>query len=241
MQGNRRSLKILGFFLFLALIAHLSTPSTALAQEPEQKVVRVGWYESPFNYTDSGGRRTGYAYEYQRKIAAYTGWKYQYVEGSWPELLQMLVNGQIDLMSDVSYTEDRAADMLFSSLPMGAEAYYLFTAADNAQIKPGSMATLQGKRVGVNKGSIQEALFLELMDKHGIDAKVVELMTSHDEPIEMLRRGEIDAYITIDAYGGNDVYVPVMKVGQVRFLFCRQQGPAGPAGGAGFRAGQDPG
>ena len=48
----------------------------------ENKVVRVGWYDSPFNYTDSFGRRAGYAYDYQQKVAAYTGWTYEYVSGS---------------------------------------------------------------------------------------------------------------------------------------------------------------
>ena len=47
--------------------------------------VRVGWYESPFNTTDKSGRRSGYAYEYQQKLAAYTGWNYTYVSGSWSE------------------------------------------------------------------------------------------------------------------------------------------------------------
>ena len=41
--------------------------------DAETKIIRVGWYETPFNYRDSAGRRTGYAYEYQRTIAAYTG------------------------------------------------------------------------------------------------------------------------------------------------------------------------
>ena len=50
--------------------------------QAENKVVRVGWYDSPFNYTDSFGRRAGYAYDYQQKVAAYTGWTYEYVSGS---------------------------------------------------------------------------------------------------------------------------------------------------------------
>ena len=34
-----------------------------------------------FNTTDQFGRRSGYAYDYQKKIAAYTGWNYEYVVG----------------------------------------------------------------------------------------------------------------------------------------------------------------
>ena len=93
--------------LSLVMTMSFLVPLTAHAQELG-KTVRVGWYESPFNTMDQFGRRSGYAYDYQRKIAAYTGWNYEYVEGSWPELLQMLIDGEIDLMSDVSFTDERA-------------------------------------------------------------------------------------------------------------------------------------
>lgn len=108
----------------LAVLLIVPAVSAEEAKE-ESKVVRVGWYETPFNHKDQFGRRTGYAYVYQRKIAAYTGWKYEYVEGTWSELLQMLQDGRIDLLSDVSYTEERAEYMLYSHIPMGSELYYL--------------------------------------------------------------------------------------------------------------------
>ena len=58
------------------------------------------------------------------------------MEGSWPDLMQMLVDGKIDLMSDVSYTPEREQKMLFPSLPMGTEEYYLFIAPGNTEITP---------------------------------------------------------------------------------------------------------
>ena len=133
--------------LLLTFIVSMVVPLTSYAEEPEQKVVRVGWYESPFNSTDQFGRRSGYAYDYQQKIAAYTGWNYEYVEGSWPELMQMLIDGEIDLMSDVSYTDERAEIMLFSSLPMGAEEYYIFISPDNEEINKDDFSTFNGKRL----------------------------------------------------------------------------------------------
>lgn len=109
--------RIIVIILSLVLVMIFMLPITVYAQDTG-KTVRVGWYESPFNSTDQFGRRSGYAYDYQQKIAAYTGWNYEYVEGSWPELMQMLSDGEIDLMSDVSYTDERAEIMLFSSLPL---------------------------------------------------------------------------------------------------------------------------
>ena len=73
-------------------------PQAAFAQAKEKKTVRVGWYESAFHRTDQFGRKSGYGYEYQQRIAVYTGWTYEYVEGSWSELLEKLKE-----LDDVSY------------------------------------------------------------------------------------------------------------------------------------------
>ena len=126
-QGARRTA---GIFLLLCMLvaafASFVLPVYATEKPAAKKTVRVGWYDSSFNRMDKFGRRSGYAYDYQQKISSYTGWEYEYVEGSWPELLEMLKAGEIDLMSDVSYTEERAGQMLFPSFSMGAESYYLF-------------------------------------------------------------------------------------------------------------------
>ena len=66
-----RRITVMAFALVFAALCLL--PASAPAEDGA-KVIRVGWYETPFNHKDSFGRRTGYAYEYQRKIAAYTGW-----------------------------------------------------------------------------------------------------------------------------------------------------------------------
>ena len=172
--------------LLCAVLAALCLLPACAPAEEEQKVVRVGWYDTPFNYKDSFGRRTGYAYEYQRKIAAYTGWKYQYVEGNWPELLQMLRDGKIDMMSDVSYSEERARDYLYASLPMGTESYYLFVSADNQDITSKNLSSLNGKRVGLVEGSIMKDLFLEWEKFHGINAQIVELNCSDEDTLKEL-------------------------------------------------------
>ena len=121
--------RITVFLLSLVFVLTVVSPLPVFAAEQgkaDKKVVRVGWYESTYCYRDQFGRRSGIAYEYQQKIAAHTGWTYEYVEDSWPNLLQMLIDGKIDLMSDVSYTSQRAELMLYSSLAMGAESYYIY-------------------------------------------------------------------------------------------------------------------
>ena len=207
------------FLLALTVLAALALPLGAHARESE-KIVRVGWYESPFNTTDELGRRSGYAYDYQQKIAACTGWTYEYVTGSWPELLQMLEDGRIDLMSDVSYTDERAEKMLFSAQPMGTEDYYLFTAPGNHEITPEDFSTINGRKVGANKGSVQITFFRNWAEANGVRAEIVEMTGSEEYNITQLKLGEIDLYASLDGLHKAGDAVPACKIGSSDFYFA---------------------
>ena len=204
--------------LLLALVLAAALPIAGLAEDG-RKTVRVGWHEPPYFMKDQFGRWSGYSYEYQRKVAAYTGWKYEYVEGSWSELLQKLKDGEIDLLSDVSYMEERADQMLYTSIPMGTEAYYIFAAPDNPEITADDLNSLNGKRIGVAKSTIQSDIFVKWAAAHGIEAELVELTTPEQESIRLLGNG-LDAFITMDLYGDPNTAVPVCKIGSSDFFFA---------------------
>lgn len=206
-------------FLLITLIINISVPFAVNAQESEKKVIRVGWHEAPFFIKDQNGRQSGYSYEYQRKIAAYTGWDYEYVEGTWSDLLQKLKDGEIDLMSDVSYTEERTKDMLYTSIPMGTEAYYIFVSPDNKEITSDNITSLNGKRVGVAKNSILKDIFIEWSEKHGIKTNITELSITGDDLLKKLG-SEFDAVVTMDVYGTHETAAPVCKIGSSDYYFA---------------------
>ncbi|MBR4721295.1 MAG: EAL domain-containing protein [Clostridia bacterium] len=207
------------YMLLLTVILAISSQLCVLAKN-SGRTVRVGWYESPFNTTDESGRRTGYAYQYQQKIAAYSGWQYEYVEGSWTDLLEMLVDGRIDLMSDVSYTEERAKNMLYSAHPMGSEDYFVFVAPGNTEIKQDDYSTFNGKRIGINKGSVQIGFYNKWAAENNVHAELVEMTGTEFENIEDLNSGKIDMYVTLDAFGDTEHTVPVCKIGSSDFYFA---------------------
>ena len=204
--------------LIILLAIHTSFPASA--KQPDHKVVRVGWFDSSFCYWDQFGRRKGIDYEYQQKISAYTGWTYEYVEDSWSNLLQMLIDGEIDLLSDVSYTEERTANMSFPDLPMGAEAYYIYVNAANREISAQDISTFNGKRIGVNQGSVQEGFLKEWAEKNGLVIDVVPLVAGEAESLEMLVRDELDGYATIYTLGSEERVYPVCRVGESFFYYA---------------------
>ena len=220
MKGMKGAYKLLliPIILVLALVA-FPFASLPAAEADTENVVRVGWYESPFNITDNSGRRSGYAYEYQQKLAAYTGWKYEYVTGSWPDLLEMLEEGKIDLLSDVSYSEERTEHMYYSSLPMGAEDYYVFIAASNNEITKSDYTTFNGKKVGINKGSIIVDLFRNWEERNGVEAEILEMSEETDVAYRMLLNGNIDMYVTVDSFFDPVQCNPIVKIGSSDFYF----------------------
>ena len=211
--------KILWFALCLLTVLHMIAPLPACAQPQENKVVRVGWHEAPYFITDKYRRRSGYSYEYQCKVAAFTGWHYEYVTGTWSQLLQKLKDGEIDLMSNVSFMEERAKDMMFASLPMGTEAYYIFVTPNNKEITLENYKSLNGKRIGVTKNSFQKELLRKWMQLHNVKAELIEL-TSSDEDSLLMLGNQLDAFVTMDFYGDPRKAVPIGKIGSSDFFFA---------------------
>lgn len=182
--------KALCICIFFALVLAFPLPLMAA----EQKTVRVGWFENLFNITGANGERSGFGYEYQQDISSCTGWKYEYVKGDWPDLLKMLEAGEIDLLSDVSYTEERRNAMLFSDKPMGEEKYYLYKDARDTDISASDLSSINSKRVGVNKDSVQALLFARWMEEHGVAATIVPI-SGFPEAIELMEKGNLDAVV----------------------------------------------
>ena len=92
-KGHRYGCFLICFCLFFALLPLKVTAAEKEAAETEMaqsEVVRGGWYEDAYHITGENGERSGYGYEYEQAVAVYTGWKYEYVEGGWSELLEIM-------------------------------------------------------------------------------------------------------------------------------------------------------
>ena len=181
--------------ILLCLILYITVlPLPVSAEEAKSKTVRVGWYEGTYNTTGPDGQRRGYSYEYQQAVAAHTGWKYEYVEGSWAELMSMLKNGQIDLLGGISYAEERSTSMLFSELPMGEDRYYLYVNPSNTDISASNLTTLNEKRIGMMPDTLSTEMFHEWEKSHGVNTQQVDI-TGEDDVRQKLKNHEIDGFV----------------------------------------------
>ena len=200
--------------ILLCLVLYITVfPFPVSAEEEKNRTVRVGWYEGTYNTTEPNGEKRGYSYEYQQAVAAHTGWKYEYVEGNWAELMSMLKNGEIDLMGDMSYAEERSASMLFSELPMGEDKYYLYINPSDTDISVSDLTTLNGKRIGVVPDTLSASRFCEWEKSHGVDTQQVDI-TSTDDARQKLQNQKIDGFVLNESpQWERDDISPVLLIG----------------------------
>ena len=202
MDKSRKKSTVLcaGIFVFLGIWMVLTVPCRAAEtnnDEKQSQIIRVGSFEDTFNYVDKNGVRRGYGYELMQALAGYTGWKFEYVKCDWSDCFDKFENGEIDIMGDISYTDERAQKMLFPDEPMGEEKYILYADLSDTDIGMSDFKSLDGKRVGVLMDTEPEIMLTEWENKNGIHTEHVNV--NNDDDVEKkLANHEIDCFVSLE-------------------------------------------
>ena len=200
-KGRKKSaLLFAGILMVLGMWMILSVHCRAAEENNDEKqsqIIRIGSFEDTFNYVDKNGVRRGYGYELMQALAGYTGWKFEYVKCDWSNCFDKLENGEIDIMGDISYTDERAEKMLFSEEPMGEEKYILYADLSNMDITTSDFKSLDGKRVGVLLGTEPEIMLTEWENKNGIHTEHVNVY-NNDDVEKKLANQEIDCFVSLE-------------------------------------------
>ena len=209
--------------LCLLLLLPALFPVKAAAETVPAKVVRVGSFEDTFNYVNEKGVRKGYGYELLETLSGYTGWQFEYVTCDWSDCFEKLKNGEIDIIGGISYTPDRAEEMLFSDEPMGEEKYYLYADLSREDITASDFKTLNGQKIGVLMGTEPEVMLTEWEEKYDLKTQHVNIANSEDVKQKLANR-EIDCFVsleesfwadlgisTITRVGSSDIYYAINK------------------------------
>lgn len=209
----------------LAALAVLSAavPAPAFAADSDQQVktVRVGWLVNNKGFQEGtpGERLSGWGYEYLQTLSYYTkGWQYEYVSGTFSELMDMLEAGEIDLMPNISYSPEREQKLLFSSNPEGTERYYIYAKPDRDDLAKGDPQALQGLTIGCNSGVMQTIVGQQWLADEGVTCTYKEIDTG-SALFEALADGEVDAVIMNDTISSPDAS-PMFYVGSSDYYFA---------------------
>jgi len=189
--------------IFLAIIFLFFNVTHALAQVTP-KFIRVGAYENyPKIFTDDNDEVAGLFSDILEYIATKENWRIEYVSGSFDDGLNNLENGNIDIMVDVAYSEERAAKFDFTSQSVIGSWGVVYVRKDS-QIN--SFSDLDNKKIGILQSSVY------LKGNAGINAYIksfnlnVDLVEIPEYPqvFEMLERREIDAAVVSRIFGSTN-------------------------------------
>ena len=201
--------------VLFGLAAALLFPGALSGAEKEvRKIVRIPCQE--FNrllVVDENGRPvSGYAYDYIHTIATYAGWDVEFVPcETFSEGVRQVQSGEADVFYEVSYTEERAKDILFPDEPMGFEYYYLYASQENTSISPDDYESLNGKTVGTTAGTTLVGFLEQWAGRKNIRFNVVDY-DDIPEKEAALHAGEIDLDLEVSMVAKSDLSA-VAKVG----------------------------
>lgn len=191
----RRIMKAIRLLIDFALIVAALAASTAHA---ENRPIRVGLYQNqPKVFMNENGLPDGLFVDLLDSIALREGWTVEYVVGEWDVCMRRLVAGEIDLMPDVAYSAERDLQYDFHDTPVTLLWSRLYAPAASS-IK--NLPDLDGKRIAVLRGSIQERVFEQLMNGFGYSVSLVPA-SSFEEAFALTAGGEADAAVANHLFG----------------------------------------
>jgi len=208
------------YIIFCTIICSIVLSVPTFAKENSDNVIRVGSFEETYNTVNEKGERSGYGYEYLQDIAGYAGWTYKYITSDWKNCFTQLENGEIDILGDISYTDERAENMLFSDMPMGEEKYYIYTDASNKDLTAGNLDSFEGKNIGVSKDNIVEDVLNEWESKYGLHTKHINVSTT-TEIMDKLSKHEIDCFVSVEESRWEESDIsPLTSIGETEIYFA---------------------
>ena len=216
-----RDLAILMPMLLLTALLSLSASAAEPASQHDR--VKVGFFAMDgYHMMDEDGNRSGYGYDFLRLMARYWDVDYEYVgyDKSWEEMQQMLIDGEIDMVTSARKTPDRE-ELFDFSRPIGTNNGILTVRSDNSAIVEGKYSTYNGMRVALLRGNSRNDEFADYARTKGFTYKSV-YFDSTEEMDEALQNGIVDAIVTsslrktnneriLEKFGSSDFYVIVKK------------------------------
>ncbi len=187
----------LTFLLFFILLSATSVFARDIKDEQGQ-IIRVGVFPNPpVAFKDDKGEWRGISIDVLQAIADQRGWKLEYIEGSFSELLKNFETDAIDIISMMAYSDKRAEKYTYSHVPIISNWGLVYSRPDS---NIPSLLELEGKRVGVMKNNIHDRAFRKLAKKFNLKVKIVELANFRDV-MENIQAGKIDAGVANRLFG----------------------------------------
>ncbi|MBD3392849.1 MAG: transporter substrate-binding domain-containing protein [Chitinivibrionales bacterium] len=199
------------YCLAVIIIAGVADPSAGMS-------LHVGISQNPpLKYTDEKGKHTGLFVELLEEIAEKEEWRLSYRTGSFEACLSWLANGEIDVIPNIGYSQERSQQFRFCKenvVSTWAEIYC------RTGLSVSRMTDLQDKHIAVQNKDVfindPERGFKFLMAQFGLTYTLHEVETYADV-LALVQSGTADAGIVNRLVA--DVNAPSYRVKRTGIVF----------------------
>ncbi len=167
---------------------------TAVAvQAAQAKTIRIGYFEMKgFMSKDLSDNITGYSMDYLNRIAAFTGWEYEFIEVSNIEAgLEALSRHEIDLIAPCQLTQQRLRKYDYTAAAIGTQYSVLVTRINNEKFLYEDYESFNRMQIGIVKNDSLMGNFIQYKLEKGFSA-FFHYYDSQQEALTALQAGEID-------------------------------------------------
>lgn len=192
-------------WLLIAVCIMVSVMPAAQGASNKNTVVRVGFpIQHGISYLDENGEYAGYMVDYLEYLSLYTNWDYEFVtaEGDTntqiSTLMQMLMDGEIDMMGTMNYLPSLEEYFLYPSYSYGTTYTSLSVLEDSTRWAEEDFASWNGIKVAsAPKLSQRMEELSQYAQLNHFTYEVIEYPTIADA-LEAVRTGEADAILQVD-------------------------------------------
>lgn len=161
------------------------------------RTVRVGFFQYPgYHEITADGGYAGYGVEFLTLLQRYANLNYEYIgyEKSWADMLDMLQNGEIDMVTSARKTTSRSEDFDFSE-PIGTACAQICVRADDDRFEERDYFALNAKTIGQMLGNTRNQDLAKFAAEQGFNYRT-KSYANEKQMTEALQNGDVDAIIT---------------------------------------------
>lgn len=180
--------------LLMNILIYSQSPAVA---SPPQKIRIAAFNFYPTLFQTKDGSVQGFYVDFLKEIARRENWEIEYVYGNWADGLARIKSGEVDLLTNVAFTKDRAEFMDYSKVPLLTVWAELYVAGGSTL---DGIRELKGKKVALMKGDFNAANFRNLVEKLEIPCTCVEF-GNFEEVFKAVSSGKVDAGVVNNTFG----------------------------------------
>lgn len=221
------------YILFFSLFFAVTFACTAVCSAENNRTIKVGYpIQSLMTDLDENGNYIGYTYEYLEEIAQYTGWNYEFIEvpGTAGEqvsaLMEMLKNGEIDLMGAMLYDESINQEFAYTGHSYGSIETVLQTLIGQKSDTAVDSIVIQNMRIAVSSDTDKQRIheLNEYCDMNLITPELVSCATYEDQ-IDALKAGRADALLSTSMNASDELRtIASFAPKQLYFILAKNNG-----------------